>query len=282
MNQTLFGDHIPTNSIFGDHIKTDKYSEEEKMALMKNFLPKSQMGPTDDQIEKMAYSSGKRIVKSDKDIHRDPNQSSWDIVEENKSQKMLGRQFGNRFASSYVDEGITEIQEEKLSPEMAKQIMEKNSNYLQKGSIGSIDTKISDQSRQELLISRREKLKTKDQWMDDNVERINARIAKSRENIKKAQTAEIEEALKAKSVDPQKVTEAFKEYFKEKQTLLTQSGLDIKRHERNRSSAMKRHTNIKTSLDMPSLPTRTSGVLTNALIDNLPEELKQRLIKKNG
>lgn len=279
MEQTLFGEHIPTNSIHGDHIKTSKWTDEEKMAMMRNFIPKSQMNPTDEQIDKMAYSSGKRIVKAEKDIHKDENESSWDIIEANKSKKMLSNRLGNKFASAYVDEGVP-LTESAPNPELAKQIMEKNQNYLLKGSLASIDTKISDQSRQEIRNDRRDRIASKDQWMDDNLDKINERIDKSRENLRKAQAAEINQALKSQTVDPSTVTAAFREYFNNKQTLLSQSYVDIKKHEKTREDAIKRQTNIKTSLDQPSLPTKVSNSsLYNQLIEKLPENFKQKLIK---
>lgn len=279
MEQTLFGEHIPTNSIHGDHIKTSKWTDEEKMAMMKNFIPQSQLGPTDEQIEKMAYSSGKRIVKAEKNIHKDENEDSWNIIEANKSKKMFSNRLGNKFASAYVDEGVP-LTESAPNPELAKQIMEKNQNYLLKGSLASIDTKISDQSRQEIRNDRRDRIASKDQWMDDNLDKINERIDKSRENLRKAQAAEINQALKTKTVDPSTVTDAFREYFNNKQTLLSQSYVDIKKHEKSREESIRRQTNIKTSLDKPSLPTKISNSsLYNQLIEKLPENFKQKLIK---
>ena len=162
--QSLFTNTIPTNSIFGDHIKTDKMSEEYKEAVMRNFVPRSQLPPDDETISKMAYSSGKRIAETEQSIQRDD--SDWQkVVEANKAKKTSDPNLSLK-GIRVAHQGGEEFSVSDLTPEMAKQILEKNKNYLQKGSAFSADAAISDFSREEIRNERRKTLEAKQKKHD--------------------------------------------------------------------------------------------------------------------
>lgn len=155
--KSLFTNTIPTKSILSNHIDTSKMSEEYKRNAMKNFIPRSQDLPDDESISKMAYTSGKRILKEDQNITRD-NDSWENVVEANKSKKTSDPNLGlNGIRVAHLGQGDID-ENHTISPEMARQILEKNKNYLNKSSAFTPDAAISDYSRQELRNERRAKL----------------------------------------------------------------------------------------------------------------------------
>lgn len=361
--KSLFTNYIPTNSIHGNHIDTNKMSEEYKQNAMKNFIPREQKNPSDKDISKMAHSAGKKIAQNEQDIKRD-NKSWKQTVESNKSKKTTDLGLGlNGIRIAHLD-GDPIVDDKPITPELYKQVLKKNENYLQKSSAYSTDNIISESSRQEFRNDRREKLdqslnkreikkescvrstdrdpitgirkgianisevvqssqniplirkpiptqkqeedkinnivtaielmkehnakkitsmnSSKSDWIEDSLSRTHERVAKSVESLRSNQKNNIENHNKS-TVSPAKVADTFRQYFQERNTHLAQLSDDISDYKKIRSESIKRQRTINTSLDQPSLPSRTSNGSTNtidSLISRLPEYIKEKALKK--